>query len=246
MKAVLVDDEHKSLQLLSSLLAQYCPTVDVVGTAADVTEGLSVIAATAPDLLFLDVEMPGGTGFELIERLSHLRYEIVFVTSFDRYALRAIQCCALGYIVKPVDPTELIRVVSRALEQSRLKADDRRNRQLLANLKEPNSRDNRIGIPSDRGLDFVRAGDIVRCEGVERCTRVVLADGNAFLSSYNLGEFRKLLEAYHFFSPHKSHLINLDHIVRYDRDGTVETTDGGQVPVSRRRRQEFLDRLVRI
>ena len=246
MKAVLVDDEHKSLQLLSSLLRQYCPALEVVGTANGVENGLAVIATRSPDLIFLDVLMPDGTGFDLIERLPHLNYEIVFVTSFDRYALQAIQCCALGYIVKPVDPTELMRVVNRAVEQSRLREDNQRNRQLLANLKDPSSRDNRIGIPSDRGLDFVRAGDIVRCEGVDRCTRVVLTGGSALLSSYNLGEFRKLLEAYNFFSPHKSHLINLDHIVRYDKDGTVEMIDRGQVPVSRRRRQEFLDRLVRL
>lgn len=116
---------------------------------------------------------------------------------------------------------------------------------MLQNLINPNSPSNKIGIPTARGLEFLEAGNIIRCEGVQRCTKVV-SHQNSILSSYNLGEFRKLLESYNFYAPHKSHLISLDHIVRYDKEGFIEMSDQEQIPVSRRRRQEFLEKMTRL
>lgn len=246
MNAIIIDDEEKAVQILNSLIEEYCPQIKILDTANSLETGLQSIAIHQPDLVFLDIEMPQGSGFDLLKKLPHLNFEIIFVTSHEDYAVEAIKFCAIGYILKPIREIELLAAVNQANFRINLKEENFRNKQLLQNLKNPNSQNNRIGIPTSRGLEFVETGAIIRCEGVQRCTKLILTENKAILSSYNLGEFRKLLEAYHFYSPHKSHLISLNHIIRYDKEGTIEMTDGVTVPVARRRRQEFLEKMTRL
>lgn len=247
MNALIIDDEPHAVAVLSSLLAEHCPLVNILATASDVEEGLEKITIYQPDLIFLDVVMPRATGFDLIKELPpDNNPEIIFVTSFDSYALEAIRCCALAYIVKPIHIAELVKAVELAKERVGQRVSYARTRELLRNLSNPRASSNRIGIPSERGLEFVEAGMIIRCEGLEGCTKIVLKERKALISSYNLGEFRKLLESYDFYAPHKSHLINLDQIIRYEKDGTVVMTDDSMIPVSRRRRQDFLEQLTRL
>lgn len=247
MKALLIDDEEKSVQLLHNFLKKFCPQVNVVGTAHSVETGYTAINTHQPDLVFLDIEMPGGSGFDLLKKLPHLNFELIFVTSHEGYTMEAIKFCAIGYILKPIREQDLISAVHQAQIRVNEKVENLRNKQLLENLLNPGSSNNRIGIPTERGLEFVETGDIVRCEGTERYTKVVLKNKTkGILSSYNLGEFRKLLEAYNFYTPHKSHLISLEHIVRYDKEGTIEMSDNSLVPLARRRRQEFLEKMPRL
>lgn len=247
MNAVLIDDEPHAIAVLQNLLAEHCPEVKILATANDAEAGLEMISLHQPDVIFLDIVMPRATGFDLVRQLPPNDHpEIIFVTSFDTYALEAIKCCALAYIVKPISVVELVKAVGVAQQRIGQRISYERTRELLRNLNNPRSTSNRIGIPSERGLEFVEAGQIIHCEGLEGCTKIVMEAGKALLSSYNLGEFRKLLENYNFYAPHKSHLINLDKIERYDKDGTIVMTDGAIVPVSRRRRQEFLEQLTRL
>lgn len=247
MNALIIDDEPHAVAVLASLLAEHCPQVNILATANNVTEGLQEIVLHQPDLIFLDVIMPRATGFDLIKHLPpNFNPEIIFVTSFDSYALDAIRCCALAYIVKPIHIAELTKAVALAKDRIGQKVSYERTQVLLRNLNNPKSASNRIGIPSERGLEFVEAGKIIRCEGIDGCTKIVLQGQKALISSYNLGEFRKLLDSYHFYAIHKSHLINLDQIVRYDKDGTVVMSDDSAIPVSRRRRQDFLEQLTRL
>lgn len=246
MNAIIIDDEHKSINMLDGLLREFCPQVNILSTASSIDLGLEVITTHQPDLVFLDIEMPGGSGFDLLKKLPHLNFEIIFVTSHQDYAVEAIKFCAIGYILKPIREVDLITAVNQAQLKVNEKVENLRNKQLLENLVNPNSTTNRIGIPTSRGLDFVETGNIIRCEGIQRCTKVVLKNSKSIISSYNLGEFRKLLESYNFYAPHKSHLISLNHIIRYDREGTIEMSDGEIVPVARRRRQEFLEKMTRL
>ena len=246
MNAILIDDEHKAINMLDGLLREFCPQVNILSTASTIDSGLKAIINHQPDLVFLDIEMPGGSGFDLLKKLPHLNFEIIFVTSHQDYAVEAIKFCAIGYILKPIREVELISAVNQAQIKVNEKVENFRNKQLLQNLVNPNSTTNRIGIPTSRGLDFVETGNIIRCEGIQRCTKVVLKNSKSILSSYNLGEFRKLLESYNFYAPHKSHLISLHHIIRYDKEGTIEMSDGEVVPVARRRRQEFLEKMTRL
>lgn len=247
MTAIIIDDEAHAVATLSQLLAEHCPNVNVLATASDVESGLMAIDLHQPDLIFLDVVMPRATGFDLVRELPpNNSPEIIFVTSFDTYALEAIRVCALAYIVKPISVSELVKGVELAQQRIGQRVSYERTRELLRNLNNPRSASNRIGIPSERGLEFVETGNIIRCEGLDGCTRIVIEDEKTFLSSYNLGEFRKLLEPYNFYAPHKSHLINMDKIVRYDKDGTIIMSDDAPIPVSRRRRQDFLEQLTRL
>lgn len=245
MNAILIDDESKATKILQNMLEEFCPQVKIVATADSAATALPLITIHQPDLLFLDVMMPEVSGFDLLRQLPNLDMEVIFVTSYDSFALDAIKFCAIGYILKPIRESELIIAVNKAQIKINEKKENFRNKQLLQNLVNPNSPNNKIGIPTDRGLEFMEAGSIIRCEGIQRCTKVV-SNNSSILSSYNLGEFRKLLETYNFYTPHKSHLISLDHIVRYDKEGFIEMSDKEQVPVSRRRRQEFLEKMTRL
>lgn len=246
MRAVLIDDEKYALAVLEERLRKFCPQVEIVGKASSAVEGQQMITELMPDLVFLDIVMPEQTGFDLLNQLPHLNFQLIFVTSFDEYAIQAIKFCAIGYITKPIRTEELLLAVNQAQKRFTEKSEFERNKQLLQNLVTPNSPTNRIGIPTERGLEFLETKDIVRCEGVQRCTKVIIDQRKSIISSYNIGEFVKLLETYNFYPVHKSHLVNLSHIIRYDNEGSLEMSDGDNIPVSRRRRQEFLEHLTRL
>ncbi len=240
-KGIIVDDEPKAIKLLQDMLHEYCPELTIIGTAADTDVAYDLIHTQKPDILFLDIAMPRESGFDLLERLPNLDFEIIFVTGFDEYALQAIKFCALGYVVKPIQVAELVKAVNNAKRVVSLKDNHLANRQLLKMLKEPGNKKNRIGIPIASGIEFMATDQIVHCEGIKGCTKIFLQNGTNIISSYNLGEFIKLLKDYDFYAPHKSHLVNMDHIQRYHREGIIEMSNNSKVPVSRRRRQEFLE-----
>ena len=244
MKAVLIDDEAAALSSLSDLLTEFCPTVEVLGTANDVPAGLDLIQRAEPELIFLDIQMPGKTGFDLLRALPETtRPEVIFVTSQEDQALRALNCAALGYVLKPIELSDLLRAVRRVEQQISNRSIAARVDTLLTNLDQPQRRPKRIGVPSESGVDFVEVDRIVRCEGLDRCTRILLTGGKPLVSSYSIGEYRQMLEGYDFMVVHRSHLVNPDHIVRYDRSGFLSFTDGSTAPVSRQKRKEVLEQL---
>ncbi|MFN0216743.1 MAG: LytR/AlgR family response regulator transcription factor [Saprospiraceae bacterium] len=244
--AIIVDDEAKARAVLEEKIRQFCPQLHLIGQAEDAEAAYRLITEKRPALVFLDVAMPRESGFDLLKRLPNLDFEIIFATAFDEYALDAIKFCAVGYLLKPIQTEELVQAVHLAQGRIEQKLENIRNRQLLNNLLHPGNANNRIGIPTMDGLEFVPTSQIIRCEGLQKCTRVVIQETKDIVSSYNLGEFRKLLEEYGFFAVHKSYLINMSHIRRFDREGTVTMVDGSHVPVSKRKKQEFLDQLTRI
>lgn len=246
MKAILIDDEEAARMVLAEALQQYCPEVELIAMADSAASGYALLTQHQPDLVFLDVAMPKESGFDLLRRLPSLDFEIIFVTGFDSYALDAIEFCAIGYLLKPLQSEALIKAVYHAKQRITTKFENDRNKQLLQNLSTPGSGNNRIGIPTMDGLEFVAAGDIIRCEGLQRCTKIYIKNNQSIVSSYNLGEFIRLLEPYGFFSTHKSHLINLSQIKRYLKEGTVTLINGTSVPVSKRKKAEFLQRLTRL
>ncbi len=247
MNAIIIDDEPHAVAILENLLSIHCPEVVILGKASDVEEGLQLIGRLQPDLIFLDVVMPRASGFELVQQLpAEHSLEIIFVTSFDAYALDAIRCCALAYIIKPIQTEELIKAVHLASQRIGQRVSYERSQALIHNLNSQQIANKQIGIPNEKGLEFVAVGNIIRCEGLDGCTRIVLKGSKGLISSYNIGEFRKLLAYDIFFTVHKSHLVNLNEIVRYDREGLVLMKDQQIVPVSRRRRQEFLDKIARL
>lgn len=238
MRAITIDDEPAALTSLRKILTENCPQVTIVGQALSVNDALLKVEDLRPDVLFLDIQMPGGSGFDLVRQLPKgNRPEIIFVTSQDRYAMQAIKVAALGYLLKPVVASELRAAVDLATSRIHQKNSELRLEALLSNLETDENAHKKIGIPSDGGLEFVDAGDIIFCEGEEGYTRIHLRDGSHRLSSYSIGEYRKLLTAYDFFAVHRSYLVNRRHVKKHDRSGSIMLSNGKTVAVSRRRKE---------
>ncbi|MBS1911671.1 MAG: response regulator transcription factor [Bacteroidetes bacterium] len=245
-RTVVVDDERHVRETLIGMIAEYCNDIEVVAEAATLDQAKEAIAVHRPDLLFLDVEMPGGNGFDLLGSLPRIDFDVVFVSAYDHYALRAIKLSALDYILKPVDPQELERAVRKsALQRAARGMVPRRN-----NMAQPAVAHqlDRIAVPTEAGFEFVTIRDLIRCKAEGNYTRIFLSDGRRLLSSRTLGEFEAVLLECGFMRVHHSHLINLNHVRRYTkgRGGILEMADGAEVEVSVRRKEAFLGAVTRL
>ncbi|MGK0388296.1 MAG: two-component system LytT family response regulator [Maribacter sp.] len=245
MKTIIIDDIKKNREVLLELLTDYCPKVEVIGEAEDATSAYAIIKEKQPDLLLLDVEMPDGTGFDLLDKFDDVSFEVVFVTAHDRYALKAIKFCALDYILKPVDVKEFIQAIHRATEKLKERNFSANFSHLVQNMKNKNIRQHKIAIPIQEGFIFIEVNDILRCEADGSYTQVMLKSGKNIYATRKIKVFEDLLSDYHFFRVHRSYLINMNYIEKYHKGegGYVVMSDGTTVDVSRRKKDDFLERL---
>jgi len=241
IKAILIDDELNSLKNLRQKLEEFCKPVQVVAMAQKPEEALFLIRHHKPDVLFLDIEMPKMSGFEILEELGDYEAEIIFITAYNQYAIDAIRISAFDYLVKPVAIDDLQKAVNR-LMLSRASKTRERLHVLKDGLGEPRSQDNKIALPTNDGLEFVMISDIIRIESVSYYSKLFLVGGQVTLVTRLLKDFEELLAPYRFFRVHNSHLVNLRYIRRFSRSegGQVVMENGDVVDVSRRRREEFL------
>jgi two-component system, LytTR family, response regulator len=226
------------------MLEEFCPETEVVGQATNPAEAEKAIARTQPDLVFLDIEMPHGNAFDLLDRLMPVNFEIVFVTAFDAYVLKAFKYSALDYLLKPVNIGELRSAVQKAAEKTRLRNLNRQLGNLLANLKQPEPTLFKLALPSSEGLLFVPIEAIVRCEASGGYTVFHMKTGEKPMSSRNIKEYEDILPPSTFMRVHNSHIINLMCIKKYHRGrgGYVEMDDQTLIEVASRRKHEFLNR----
>lgn len=241
--ALLIDDEPKALAILKNKLERMCPNVEIIGETQHPEEGLELIKTISPQLIFLDVAMPGMSGFDMLMKIENPSFEIIFVTAFDNYAIDAINHCAIGYLVKPVDNQDLIFAVNKAIVNIEEKTALEKNKILIENLGVQTFQKKKIVIPTQVGLEFVKIKDIIHCEGEDGYTKIYFKNRKTMLSSNSIGHFNKLLGSHEFYLVHKSHLINLNHIEKYLNEGYVLLNDNHKIPVSRNRRSEFLSML---
>jgi len=190
--------------------------------------------------------MPEMSGFDLLEKIESPDFEIVFVTAFENYAIEAINNCAIGYLVKPVDNQDLIVAVNEAIINIEEKTVLVKNELLIEDLGVQKFSKKKIVIPTQEGLEFVKIKNIIRCEGEDGYTKIHFENKKSMLSSNSIGHFNKILENQEFYLVHKSHLINLNHIEKYLNEGYVILTQNCKVPVSRNRRSEFLSKLKNV
>ncbi len=246
MKAILVDDEPKSRDVLRTLLQRFCPVVEIVGTAGNVAEAKELIAAVQPEVVFLDVEMPGGNGFKLLDETDRSNFEIIFVTSYGHYAIPALRYSAIDYLLKPVEISELKQAVARVEERKKKKQDFRENYKTLnSNLTSPAAQQ-RIAVHGMNEIRFVSVKDIIRLEGDSNYTYIFTAAGDKHHTSRTLKEYEEMLQSQpEFVRVHKTHMINLSHMARFMKTdgGYIVMSDGSKVEVSRRKKQELMDRL---
>lgn len=246
LNAIIIDDENKAGALLNSLLEELCPNIKVTAIYQDPRLALSELNTSSPDVVFLDIEMPHMNGFEFIKSCQTVNFEIIFVTGYDEYAIDAFKISATDYLLKPISSDNLIEAVHKAENNINDKITHDRYQILFDNMQEKSSINRKIGIPSVNGIDFVRVDEIIVCEGDQKYTNVVLDTGTKILSSYNIGEFNRILESSGFFLSHRSHLINLTKIKQYQKDGTIVLENGMTAPLARRRKEEFLLRIKKI
>lgn len=240
MRAILIDDEAKAIKSLENKLTKEFPFIEIVFTTQKPKEGIEKIRELNPDLVFLDIDMPQLSGFDVLQEVESHDFEVIFVTAHNQHAIEAIKHCAIGYIVKPIDIDEL----TIAIENARANIDQRtsleKNRQLLQHIsKEKNT----IVIPTQKGLSFFQPDDIIRLEGIDGYTNIYLLNEKPIMSSYNIGKFSKMLMNQGFFQVHKSHLINTKFLKSYNNEGIIELQNGHTVPLSKTRKKEFLENL---
>lgn len=242
LKAVIVDDELKARQFLRQLTEKFIPDVKIVGEASNAFEAQEAIALCNPDLVFLDIDMPGKTGIEMLREMEQIPFQIIFTTAYDKYAVEAFRLGAIDYLLKPISPDELIKAIERALKHQQSGEKQNARYESFQQNFHPGKQFSKITIPTLTGFEFVEINDILFLQSDSNYTRIKLCNGKQIVASRLLGEFEKMLEPYNFFRVHKSNLINLTHIKSYTKGegGTVMMTDGSEIDVSRRSKEGFL------
>ncbi|HEX9513496.1 MAG TPA: LytTR family DNA-binding domain-containing protein [Puia sp.] len=247
IRAVLIDDEIDSIRILQRLLETYCPEVMVVGKADGVETGIHTIQTAKPDLVLLDIEMTQGNAFDLLNQLQPINFQIIFVTAFDNYAIRAFKYSAIDYLLKPIDIDDLCAAVERVTQKIQGKSFLDQMQVLLHNVETFHLSQQKMAVPTLTGLIFVAIRDITRFEAKGSYTTIYLNNGEQIMATRNIKEYEDLLPAVIFCRIHNSHIINLHKIQKYHkgRGGYVIMEDGSSIEVASRRREEFLRRLLK-
>lgn len=251
IRTIIIDDEQHSCDALKIMLDKCCPQVAVKAICYSAKDGLKKINELKPDLIFLDIEMPYMNGFQMLEQLSIVDFEIIFTTSYDQYAIKAFKFSALDYLMKPIDREELEKAVQKAClpdRQSSHKINPVMSQQLeilLQKINQPSLPVQRIALPTMQGLEFVPVESIIHCTSSNNYTEFFLADKKRVLVSRTLKEVEEILTDYAFLRVHNSHIVNLNTITRYIKGegGYLIMTDGSTVDVSRSRKELLMQKL---
>ena len=242
IRCVIVEDEEMARKVLKSLLAQYCSDVMVCAEADDIVSGQEMIEAFRPDLVFLDIEMPGGSGFKLLNNIKDIDFEVVFITAYEQFAIKAIRHDALDYLLKPVDPKELIAAVEKVKETKYKKTLKKQSDTLLKNIDPEQLVVKKISVSTSDKIHLIEVDDIIRCESDNYYTIIFFKDGTSLMVSKTLKEMEQKLEEFDFVRTHKSHLVNIHYIMNFIKDEmVVMMTDGIKVPVSKRKKEKIME-----
>lgn len=239
---IIIDDEPKAIELLKDCLTDLYKNVTILGTYTSGSQALDALRENQCDIVFLDISMPGKSGLDLMKLLPNLESEVIFVTAHSDYALDAFKYSAAGYVLKPIDDAELATAVDNAIERIINKKLAQRSNTPAHNNVAINPK---IGIPNNNGIDYVNVNEILYFETLNKYTKVV-TQHSELLSSYNIGKFKDLLEAHAFYQVHRSYIINLNCIRRYESNGVVIMTDNKEIPVSKNVCEDFLNFFSRV
>jgi len=231
-----------SRETLANYLAKYCPDVELLDMADSVKTGIAIIKKHQPDIVFLDIEMPFGNAFDLLEQFDDISFEIIFVTAYSNYAIQALNMSASYYILKPIAIEELIKAVEKVKQNRENDVVSIHSRVLMENIQALNARQHKIVLPMMEGFEVVEVKDIIRCKANDNFTDFFLVDGSKRMICRTLKYYENLLEEFNFLRIHKSHLINMQHIKKYikGKAGQVVMSDDSVVDLSVNRKQAFL------
>ena len=241
MKAVIIDDEEDSRKILANYLTKYCPDVQVFGFGESVATGKDAIQKYNPDIVFLDIEMPYGNGFDLLDSIDDITFETVFVTAFGNYAIQALNQSAAYYLLKPINIDELIKAVEKIKKERTEVNYTRHTNILLDNIRTPVNQ--KIMLPTMEGFEIVTINTILYCEAADNFTRFYLDNnGTSLLICKTLKYFEEILKDHRFLRIHRSYLINPDFVIRYTKGkgGTVTMKNNKELEMSAEKKQQFL------
>ncbi len=244
LKAIIVDDEAPLRAVLKSLIRVYHKDIEIVAEAGSVESGFEVINTHQPDLVFLDVEIINGTGFDLLAKFPVIDFKIIFVTAHNAYAIRAFKYSAVDYLLKPVDSFELDQAIQKVKDSFKTDESNISLKALLDNIKRE-SGPKRVLLKDHESIHLIETDEIIRCEAEGNYTRFYLKNGKHLLISKTLKDFDNLLSTDQFFRAHQSHLINLGFFLRFDKanGGTIVLKDGSTLPVATRKKDQLIERL---
>ncbi len=249
LKAIIIDDETNAREALLQLLKLVAPQVQIIGLAKNAEQGIALIENLHPQLVFLDIQMPGKSGFDMLMQIPNINFGVIFTTAYQEFAIKAFRYSAIDYLLKPIDPDNLVEAIVKfsnmhtKIESGQL---DIMQQALGQNIQNPYLRSantgQRLALPSAEGLHLVHLTDIIQCESLGSYTKFHLTNGSKIVVSKVLKEYEDILDGFQFFRVHQSHIVNLDHIKRYIKGdgGQLCMTDNSEIEVSRRRKDDFL------
>lgn len=248
LKAIIVENEARSRNMLTSLLKDYCLNVKLISSVDSVIDAINAIQQYSPDIVFLDIELDDETGFDLLKKITNIEFEVIFTTAHEHYAINAIKFCAIDYLLKPIDVSELILAIEKVEKRKTKNIASENLSVLLQNINAGQRNEHQIAVSSMEGLTFIRVSNILYCESDGPYTIIYLKDDDKIISSRHLKEYEVLLKGYSFFRIHKSFLINLSEIKKYFRGdgGQVLMANGASIDVSKRKKMEFLQIISKI
>jgi two-component system, LytTR family, response regulator len=244
LKCIVIDDEFKSRESLKALIEKFCENITVSAVCQNGEEAMAAIEEVRPDIIFLDIQLQRETGFDILERLSKIEFEIIFTTAYSEFAIKAFKFSAIDYLLKPIDINDLKAAIEKA--RKRIVGNiAERIAQLGENLKTQNFKNSRLALPSSDGLVFINVDEIVYCEATGNYTNIYLSDDRKFLVSRTLKEYEDLLEDQDFFRIHNSFLINLQCLKKYIRGegGQVVLANDKTLDVSKAKKKSFLEKI---
>ncbi len=242
INSILVDDEVHCLDTLNILLNDYCPKIQVTAKCMSGKKALEAIERIKPELVFLDIEMPSMNGFELLEKFDRIPFSVIFTTSYDQYAIKAIRFSALDYLLKPIDPKELVAAVTK-VEHQKVQPSVEQYRMLIDQIIHKDNGFTKIAVPTTEGFELIPADQLIRCEAFDNYTHLFLKNKTRIVASRSLKEVEEQLQSFSsFVRVHHSYLVNLNEVTKYIRGegGYLIMTDGSTVVVSRSRKDALL------
>ncbi|HUX55179.1 MAG TPA: LytTR family DNA-binding domain-containing protein [Williamwhitmania sp.] len=242
LKTIIIDDEVMAREAIGNMVTLYCPNLELTATADGVATGYEAIKKHNPDLVLLDIKLTDGTGFDLLQMFESINFKFIFITAYEEYAIQAFKFSALDYLLKPIDPNDLIASVEKLNESIHKEDENLKLKAFMANIQGVTPELKKIVLKTAESIHLVNVKDIIRCESSSNYTLFFFTDNTKLLVSKTLKEFDEMLSPYGFFRAHQSHLINLNFLDRYDKaeGGTLILKDKSSIPLAVRKREQLM------
>jgi two-component system, LytTR family, response regulator len=238
IKALIVDDEQASIDLLKWLIGEYCPDITAMVSARSVQDAIPLIRNFQPDIVFLDIQMPHQSGFDLLTNIDNWNFEVIFTTAYNEFAIQAIRFSALDYLLKPIDESELKKAVERyKVKRIYAPAGQILFRNFIQNISQGSKEKFKLALADATEIKYVQLDEIIRLQAESNYTHIFLTNNKVFISAKTLKDYDEMLQGQKFLRVHKSHLVNPAHIQAYDRQGILQMSDGSKVEVARRKKE---------